>query len=71
MYVYIKQNLDENVHVSGLDPGFSVGGCGPILGGFCPTWALFSENVFENKRIGSCRGRALARPLDPPMCIYI
>ena len=47
---------------------FRRGGRGPILGGFWPpTWALFSENVCENERIGSCTGRVLARPLDPPM----
>ena len=35
-----------------------------------PTWALFSENVCENERIGSCRGGGVRRarpPLDPPM----
>ena len=49
----------------GVDP---LGGCGP------PTWALFSENVCENKRIGSHGGgggsvhRAPGTaPLDPPM----
>ena len=51
---FINQDL---TFLPGLDPGFSVGGCGPILGGFWPpTWALFSENVCENERIGSCRG---------------
>ena len=53
---------------AGPDPGFSVGGAWTHFGGFWPpTWALFSENVCENERIGSCRGRAPARPLDPPM----
>ena len=48
---------------------FPSGGRGPILGGFWPpTWALFSENVCENKRIGSCRGGMHQHaPLDPPM----
>ena len=54
---------------SGPDPGFSVGGKWTHFGGFWPpTWALFSENVCENERIGSCRGRIPVRPpLDPPM----
>ena len=39
------------------------GGCGPILGGFWPPmWALFSENVCKNKRIGSCRGACASTP---------
>ena len=45
-------------------------GRGPIFGGFWPpTWALFSENVCKNKRIGSCRGPCTGTPppLDPPM----
>ena len=54
--------------IAGLDPGFPVGDVDPFQGGFWPpTWAHFSENVCENERIGSCRGRAPARPLDPPM----
>ena len=55
---------------TGPDPGFSVGGgVDPFWGGFLPpTWALFSENVCKNKRIGSCRGRAPARP--PPRSAY-
>ena len=58
-------------HLSGPDPGFPVGGRGPILGRFWPLiWALFGENVCENERIGSCKGRALARPLDPPMLMH-
>ena len=54
---------------AGPDPGFPVGGRGPILGGFWPrTWALFSENVWKNERIGSCRGCVCWHaPLDPPM----
>ena len=44
------------------DPGFPVGG-GPISGGRGPPmWALFGENVGENKRIGSRRGVRPARP---------
>ena len=27
-----------------------------------PTWALFSENVCENERIGSCRGACTGTP---------
>ena len=51
-------------YVSGPNPGFSVGGAvDPFCGGvWPPTWALFSENVCENERIGSCRGHVLARP---------
>ena len=39
------------------DPGFPVGGRGPVTGG-CgpPMWVLFTENVCENERIGSHRG---------------
>ena len=59
-------------HQSGPDPGFSIEGCGPILAGFWPpTWALFSENVCENERIGSCMGGMHWHvPLDllMPMC---
>ena len=46
-------------HRGGMHP---LGGRGPL------TWALFSENVCENERIGSHRG-ACARhaPPDPPM----
>ena len=62
---------DSFQYKTGPDPGFSAGGGrGPILGGggvWPPTWALFSENVCENERIRSCRGRAPARPLDPPI----
>ena len=41
---------------SSADPGFPVGGHGP------PTWVLFGENVCENKRIGSHRGRTPGTP---------
>ena len=48
---------------AGPDPGFSVGGRGPILGGFWPPmWAFFSENVCENERFGSCRGACAGTP---------
>ena len=42
-----------------MDPGFPLGGHGPVGCGSL-TLVLFSENVCENKRIGSCRegGRA-------------
>ena len=47
---------------------FRGGAAWTYFGGFWPpTWALFSENGCENKRIGSCRGRTPAHPLDPPM----
>ena len=49
------------------DPGFSVGGDVDLLGRQPPTQALFGENVCENERIGSCWGRTLDTPLDPPM----
>ena len=56
------------------DPGFSVVGLHPLGGRGPLTWALFGENVCENKRIGSHRGRAQGTPpLDPPMhnkCLY-
>ena len=42
-----------------------MGGRGP------PTWALFTENVCENERVGFRRGGVRrARPLDPPM-VYV
>ena len=47
------------------DPGYPVGGHGPVGGGHGPpTRALFSKNVWENKRIGSHGGggMCLARP---------
>ena len=41
------------------DPGFPVGGHGPVVGGDEPlTRVFFSENVCENEGIGSRRGRA-------------
>ena len=57
--------LTKYTTLPGPDPGFSVGGAWTHSGGvWPPTWALFSENVCENKRIGSCRRTP---PLDPPM----
>ena len=38
------------------DPGLPVGGVHPLGGRGPPTWALFSENVCKNERIGSHRG---------------
>ena len=53
------------------DPGFPVGGVHPLGGRGPPTWALFGENVCENERIGSHRGRAPGTaPLDPPMSLH-
>ena len=47
----------------GPDPGFSIGGgMDPFWGGWPPTWALFSENVCKNERIGSCRGVCTGMP---------
>ena len=56
-------------HKPVADPGFPVGGHGPVSGGCGSlTWALFAKNVCENKRIWSCRGGVhQAHPLDPPM----
>ena len=63
-----KATFTGKKNKTGPDPGFSIGGVDPFWGGvWPPTWAVFSENVCENERIGSCRGRAPARPLDPPM----
>ena len=46
------------------DPGFPVGGHGPVRGHGPLTQALFGENVCENERIGSRRGwRAPDTPL--------
>ena len=46
-------------HKGGVHP---LGGRGPL------TWALFGENVCENKRIGSNRGACAGHaPPDPPM----
>ena len=45
------------------DPGFPIGGVDPLRGRGPPTRMLFGENVCENERIGSRRGR----PLGPQM----
>ena len=45
-----------------VDPGFHVGGHGPVGGCGPPTWALFAENVCENERIGTHRRRAPGTP---------
>ena len=54
------------MHISQItvaDPGFPMGGHAPIKGGHGPlTWALFSENVCKNERIGSHRGHAPGTP---------
>ena len=64
-------NLNERIRsvlggtgtFSGPDPGFPVGGHGPFFGGFWPPMrALFSKNVCESKRIGSCRGAYAGTP---------
>ena len=44
------------------DPGFPMGGVHPLGGRGPPTWALFSENVCKNERIGSHGGRAPGTP---------
>ena len=50
------------------DPEFPAEGRAPVGGRGPPTWALFGENMYENKRIGSHRaGVRPARSLDPPM----
>ena len=63
----------KTVTISGPDPGFSVGGgaWAHFGGGFWPpTWALFSENLCKNERIGSCRGGACAgTPPQIRLCI--
>ena len=41
---------------SAADPGFSVGGRGPVRGPGPPMQALFAKNVCKNERIGSRRG---------------
>ena len=51
-------------HFSVADPGFPIGGCGPVRGGRGPlTWMLFGKNVCKNERIGSIGGM---RPACPP-----
>ena len=47
------------------DPGFPVGGRGPVRGGRGPLMqALFGKNVCENKRIGSHGGVRPANGLE-------
>ena len=59
----------EPLHHTGPDPGFPVGGRGPIWGGgWPPMWALFSENGCENERIWSCRGVCTG---TPPIITYV
>ena len=53
---------------AGPDPGFSIGGRGPILGGFGLERGHFSVKMYaKTKELGPVGGSALARPLDPPM----
>ena len=62
----------KRFQVSVVDPGFPLGGVHPLGGRGPPTWALFSENVCENERIGSHRGTCTRHaPLDPPMSVFI
>ena len=53
------------------DPGFPVGGRGPVGGSRPSTWSLFGENVGEKERIGSCRGACTGHTLDLPMMILV
>ena len=56
---YCDAVADQGFPVAGgMDP---LGRCGHLM------QALFAENVCENERIGSRRGRAPGTPLDPPM----
>ena len=53
----------KNLGCSGPDPGFPLGGHGPIFEGFWPPmWAHFIENVWENERIGSYSGACAGMP---------
>ena len=53
----MKQNFKYSLIITVADPGFPVRGRrGP------PIRALFGENVCENKRIGSRRGRTPGTP---------
>ena len=52
------------------DPGFPVGGCGPVRGGHGhPIRVLFGENVCKNESIGSHKKGVRRKFLcvDPPM----
>ena len=42
-------------YFSVTDPGFPIGGCGPVGGVWTPMRVLFGENVCGNERIGSHR----------------
>ena len=71
--VYNRKNKEkehrwtQRFTFSVADPGFPVGVCAPVRGCGPPMWALFSENVCENKRIGSHRGwRPPGTPHPPP-----
>ena len=53
-----------------VDPGFPVGGCGPIMGGMDLQRGHFSLKMYaKTKELGPVGGRA--RPLDPPMYSFI
>ena len=54
-------NFTGSIQTSG-GSRISVGGVHPLGGRGPPTWALFGENVCENERIGSHRGRAPGTP---------
>ena len=54
------QRFTESLSVA--DPGFPVGGRGPVVGCGPLTWALFTKNVCKNERIGSVGGHALGLP---------
>ena len=75
MNIYLVLSLTQFESNAVADPGFPVGGAVHPLGGGRgpPKWALFSENVCKNERIGSHRGgMRWAHPLDLPMqCIHI
>ena len=52
---------------TGADPGFPVGGRGPVLKGRGPpTRVLFGKNVCKNERIGSRRGAYAGK-----FCIHV
>ena len=51
------------------DPGFPVGGRGPVRGAWTSDVVLFGKNVCEMKELGPMGGVRRARPLDLPMTI--
>ena len=61
--------LSCQMALTGPDPGFSIGGRGPIWGGgFGLQRGHFSVKMYAKmKELGPVGGRALVRPLDPPM----